>query len=148
MHEHDVRALALTEDGRVFSGGVSGYLVISSIASNVRQKCPPFLKGPCVKPAPDLNQVLLRYLDRVELWALGVAMTGAEERNTPLPLSAKPCCLMRINAKPGDFVLCADISPNGRFIVYSTQIVLQFMIFNLVSLINCLVFFFLKKSIL
>lgn len=44
MHEHDVRAIALADDGRIFSGGVSGYLVVIGTTNKIRLKCPPFLK--------------------------------------------------------------------------------------------------------
>lgn len=44
IHEHDVRALALTSDNKLFSGGVDGYLVLSSFPPKVLVKYPPLLK--------------------------------------------------------------------------------------------------------
>lgn len=81
---------------------------------------------------PELKQVLLRYLDRVELWKLGSAMSTVDTTDGPLLLAAKPACLLRLDLKPGQIVLCAAVSRNGHFIAYSSQDSLRFFTFNLV----------------
>lgn len=44
IHEHDVRALALSLDKKLYSGGIDGYLALSSYPPRVLIKFPPLLK--------------------------------------------------------------------------------------------------------
>ena len=44
IHEHDVRALAISSDKKLYSGGIDGYLALSSYPPKVLIKFPPLLK--------------------------------------------------------------------------------------------------------
>jgi len=41
VDDHDVRSIATAQDGRIFCGGVSGYLTITAVATKLFIKCPP-----------------------------------------------------------------------------------------------------------
>lgn len=76
VHEHDVKALAFLGD-KIFSGGVDGFLGTSySSKSKKKQdiaKYGPFLQQPCISVAEESRVLLLRYVNYIELWRLGVA---------------------------------------------------------------------------
>lgn len=44
VHDHDVRALALSSDNKLYSGGVDGYLALTSYPPKLLIKYPPVLK--------------------------------------------------------------------------------------------------------
>lgn len=84
VHEHDVKALTFV-NGRVFSGSVDGYLGTSSVIKNVKgdksqqiAKFGPFLKQPCAIVAEESRILLLKYVNYIELWRLGVATENAQ----------------------------------------------------------------------
>lgn len=75
VHEHDVKALAFVGD-QVFSGGVDGFLGTSYSSKQKKgqeiSKFGPFLQEPCVAVAEENRILLLRYVNYIELWRLGV----------------------------------------------------------------------------
>lgn len=84
VHEHDVKCLAFTAD-KVFSGGVDGYLgtSYSSKLRNMQEitKHGPFLSQPCISLARSSRMLLLRYVDYIEIWRLGIADSNTGQLN-------------------------------------------------------------------
>lgn len=80
VHEHDVKALTFVGD-KVFSGGIDGFLG-TSFSSKLKKmqeiaKYGPFLQQPCISVAEESRVLLLRYVNYIELWRLGVANDNA-----------------------------------------------------------------------
>lgn len=76
VHEHDVKALQFV-GSRIFSGGVDGYLGVSNSSKMKNEQAidryGPFLERPCSVLAPEKRLLLLKYVNYVEIWRLGVA---------------------------------------------------------------------------
>lgn len=129
VHEHDVKTLQFV-DNRVFSGGVDGYLG-HSYSSKTKDcqsisKYGPFLEQPCSVVAAEKRILLLKYLNYVELWKLGkptetASLTDDEdEKKTFYMLEEGLEKLLELRAKGDSTIVCTSISPNGKFLVYST----------------------------
>uniref|UniRef100_W8BSL2 Cirhin n=1 Tax=Ceratitis capitata TaxID=7213 RepID=W8BSL2_CERCA len=141
VHDNDVKALACEGD-RIFSGGMDGYLGISSASkrSSTISKYGPFLKNPCVAVSTKNRLLLLRYTNYFEIWRLGstdgrpqlVALADDEKGNETkhksngperglLALNAAPEKLLEFKSKKEEPIVCATISPDGHWLCYSTQ---------------------------
>lgn len=80
VHEHDVKTLQFV-GSRIFSGGVDGYLGLSS-SSKMKGSHPitrygPFLESPSVLAAGK-RVLLLKYPNYLEVWRLGVPSTNVQ----------------------------------------------------------------------
>lgn len=131
VHEHDVKTLQFV-DKRVFSGGVDGYLGQSysskSKACQFISKYGPFLEQPCSVIAPEKRILLLKYLNYIELWKLGTPtekvhlVEDEEEKRTFFALEEGLQKLLEFRAKNDSTIVCSSISPNGNFLIYSTNV--------------------------
>ncbi|TMW43678.1 hypothetical protein DOY81_011242, partial [Sarcophaga bullata] len=140
VHDHDVKALVCAQDS-IYSGGVDGYLGLSSASKTQSKivKYGPFLQPPCVTVAAQERLILLRYTNYLEIWRLG-SSTGCQEliegnnesldENVPqlnkkesktLSLDTIPEKLLEFRSKNDETIVCSSLSPNGRWLCYSTQ---------------------------
>lgn len=81
VHEHDVNVLQFV-GSRVFSGGIDGYLGLSS-SSKVKghqaiSKYGPFLESPSSILAAGKRVLLLKYPNYLEVWRLGVPSSNIQ----------------------------------------------------------------------
>ncbi|KAM7357029.1 UTP4 small subunit processome component l(3)72Dn [Cochliomyia hominivorax] len=130
VHYHDVKALASVQDN-IYSGGVDGYLGVSS-ASKARSKIVkygPFLQQPCVTVAPQERLLLLRYTNYLEIWRMGstsgqqelVEANSGNKQPKFLAIDKLPEKLLEFKSKNEEPIVCSALSPNGRWLCYSTQ---------------------------
>ncbi|KAK6644494.1 hypothetical protein RUM43_000761 [Polyplax serrata] len=130
IHEHDVRALAISSDKKLFTGGIDGYLALSSYPPKVLIKFPPLLKGPCTSLAPSKRYVLLRYLTYLDLWKLGQAQVDQETFDSFIPLDENEMLLLKLKAKKTDTIISSSLSDDGQFLAYSTNRGISFFRFS------------------
>ncbi|KAJ9595879.1 hypothetical protein L9F63_012938, partial [Diploptera punctata] len=133
IHEHDVRALALAEDGKLLSGGVDSYLAISKYPPRTLVMYPPVFQAPCVTVCPDARYIMLRYSTHLEVWQLGRSspvQDGNGIQDHLLSLIEDPVQLMMLKSRRGEAIVCADMSSNGRWLAYSTPTLLNFFRFE------------------
>ncbi|KAB0796828.1 hypothetical protein PPYR_10889 [Photinus pyralis] len=133
VHEHDVRALVLHE-GKLYSGGLDGYLACSYCPPKTLLKYPPILQNPCVVVAKKARCILLRFIDHLEIWGLGKS-TDKKQNSDLLQLVEEPVHLLTLQrlvkndgAEIKEGIVCSSISNDGKWIVFSTNSVLR--IFN------------------
>lgn len=136
VHEHDVKTLQFVDDTKLFSGGIDGYLA-QSFASKAKEsgaisKFGPFLGQSCAEASPEKRVLLLKYLNYVELWKLGVPSENvqisenADAQKKFYSLEEGPQKLLELKAKDGESIVCSTISPNGQYLVYSTSETIRF----------------------
>ncbi|KAK7793328.1 hypothetical protein R5R35_003064 [Gryllus longicercus] len=118
IHEHDVRALAVSGP-RLLSGGVDGYLAVSSAYPKTCFKYPPLLQNPAIVVCREARCILLRYWTHLEVWKLG--------QNTDDP---HPVKLLVLESAGGDPITCAALSSNSRWLAYSTPLATRFFSFE------------------
>ncbi|KAG8285601.1 U3 small nucleolar RNA-associated protein 4 [Homalodisca vitripennis] len=120
IHDHDVRALAYCH-GKLFSGGVDGYLALSSYPPKVLLRYPP-LSSSSVCLAPKARCVLLRYAKYLELWRLGDTQGWKPDHSQhSLPLSQDVVKLVQLHSKDSQHIRCAAVSGDAHWIAYSTD---------------------------
>lgn len=125
-HWHYVKALVVIGN-RVFSGGQDGILCISSI-NRIRMpviKYPPFPQGLAASVAPSDNLMLLRYRHSLDLWRLGTPRTDDATKLLVgqlkgLELEATPQKLLQLNLDKHKYITASAISPDQKWICYST----------------------------
>ncbi|XP_049860370.1 U3 small nucleolar RNA-associated protein 4 homolog [Schistocerca gregaria] len=122
IHDHDVRALALDENGHLFSGGLDGYLAISSYPPKVLVKYPPLLQGRSVVVAHEACCILLRHHNFVEVWRLGEERDGI--------MSQPATRLLTLNSRGAEAVTAATISSDSQWLAYSTRSCLRLFSFH------------------
>ncbi|XP_067613802.1 U3 small nucleolar RNA-associated protein 4 homolog [Eurosta solidaginis] len=155
VHDHDVKCL-ISAGERIFSGGMDGYLGISSATklSSTIAKYGPFLKKPCAVASPGSRLLLLRYTNYLEIWRLGSTdgrpplvgeapeephvdaqkphkskqKTKETERKV-YALSNAPEKLLEFKSHHEESITCANISPDGQWLCYSTQKTIRFFRF-------------------
>ncbi len=133
IHSHDVRALTYIKDNFVASGGVDGYLAISERQLKFFEKFGPFLQRPFVFLAEEKRLVLFKYVNYLEVWKLGksgedfekIIQGSGEEKSIVKSenylLSLQPLKLLELRSRDDEHILCCSISPNGKWIIYSTK---------------------------
>lgn len=129
VHDHDIKALAFGPAGRVYSGGIDGYLGVSVSARSKQTllKYGPFLPQPCAVVAPEPRLLLLKYFNYVEVWRLGTPTDAvqlcdeAEERGKYLGLERGLEKLVELRAVRDQPVVSAALSPDGRWLAYTTE---------------------------
>lgn len=128
VHDHDVKALTCA-DTRLISGGIDGYLGISSYSKSHLgyNKYGPFLQPPCANVSCERRLLLLRYINYLELWRLGIAENRAQINDNDdndsrkiLLLEEGPEKLIELRSYEDETILCSAISPDGHYLVYST----------------------------
>lgn len=69
------------------------------------------------------RQLLLQYPNALDMWQLGSAVVGPHQAsaNTCLKISQEPVRLLQLKAKEDEWIVCSAVSPDGDFIVYSTE---------------------------
>ncbi|KAF5306667.1 hypothetical protein FQR65_LT07222 [Abscondita terminalis] len=136
VHDHDVRSLILCGN-RLYSGGIDGYLACSYFPPKTLIKYPPILQNPCVSVSKKARCILLRFAKHLEVWSLGVSNDRKDNSNL-LELVEKPVHLLKLQRlvknDEGDEVkeniICASISNDGKWIVFSTNSVLRIFGFS------------------
>uniref|UniRef100_A0A182K303 Anaphase-promoting complex subunit 4-like WD40 domain-containing protein n=1 Tax=Anopheles christyi TaxID=43041 RepID=A0A182K303_9DIPT len=110
-HTHDIKTLA-TNGRYLYSGGIDGSLLVTSSPPFVLDTHFPLMPGPAAMVADaDCRLVLLKYVNYLEVWTLAPG-------NAPTEGGDK---VLQIRSKNDEHILAAAISPNGRWIVYSTE---------------------------
>lgn len=127
LHDHDVKALTFIDTTKIISGGVDGFINVSS-SDKVRkpEKCQygPFLPQPCAVVATSFRLLLLKYFNYLQVWRLGrstdnVQLSDENDRQKKfLSLNENSKNLVTVRVK--EPITCASISPNGMFLIYST----------------------------
>lgn len=134
VHDFDIKALLCFKD-KIISGGIDGYVGVSSVgkAHSCISKYAPFLHSQCVTVAADERLLLLRYLNYLEVWRFGTSYRKLDEmneddttneclkQNCKLELTSGPEKLIEMRSKNDDVIVCSTISPNGKWLIYSTQ---------------------------
>uniref|UniRef100_A0A182WHT2 Anaphase-promoting complex subunit 4-like WD40 domain-containing protein n=1 Tax=Anopheles minimus TaxID=112268 RepID=A0A182WHT2_9DIPT len=109
-HTHDIKTM--TTYGRyLFSGGLDGSLIVTAAQPFVLDIHYPLLPSPASVLATECRLVLLKYINYLEVWTLAPS-------KKPTQGGVK---VLQIRSKKDEHILCAAISPNGRWIVYSTE---------------------------
>ncbi|XP_012266605.2 U3 small nucleolar RNA-associated protein 4 homolog [Athalia rosae] len=123
LHEHDVRAL-VEANGKLYSAGVDGHLVMSSYPPKTVVKYPPFLQFPCVLVSRRSKCILLRYRNYLELWKLGSVNKKTQTNCRPgtiHQLHEEPVSLLQLKTKASDSIISYAVTSDSRIIAYSTN---------------------------
>lgn len=107
FHTHDVKSLTMFHD-KLISGGVDGTLIVSSFPPLTVDKYLPFLETPSSSVAAESRMLLLKYVNYLELWTL----------NSPSAESEK---ILQIRSKLDEHIVACAVSPNGKWIIYSSD---------------------------
>uniref|UniRef100_A0A182P0Z3 Anaphase-promoting complex subunit 4-like WD40 domain-containing protein n=1 Tax=Anopheles epiroticus TaxID=199890 RepID=A0A182P0Z3_9DIPT len=111
-HTHDIKTLA-THWKYLFSGGIDGSLHVTSSPPYVLDVHSPLLPGPAAMVAAattDSRLALLKYVNYLEVWTLASASQDGGGSK-----------VLQIRSKNDEHIVAAAISPNSRWIVYSTE---------------------------
>ncbi|XP_077300412.1 UTP4 small subunit processome component l(3)72Dn isoform X2 [Arctopsyche grandis] len=156
IHQHDVRAMVMFKN-KLFTGGIDGYLAMSSFPPKLLIKYPPILPYNAVSFCKESKMICLRYESSIEIWQLGMAnpssysiqedenaecenagivngfgkTNGEKETNDVesenvnigrrLKLSEGPKLIVRLSTPQQTPLVCYAISPNNKWIAYSTE---------------------------
>ncbi|XP_046396147.1 U3 small nucleolar RNA-associated protein 4 homolog [Ischnura elegans] len=134
LHDHDVRTLVMGTGNKLFSGGVDGYLGISSYPPKAVAKYPPIPQGKCTILAPKARCVLFRHSEHLEVWRLGATSKlpqNADDRSCVsdamskpgqiLPLTDAPKKEVELRSKDGHQIQQCAFSHDARWIAFSTM---------------------------
>ncbi|XP_058065033.1 U3 small nucleolar RNA-associated protein 4 homolog [Anopheles bellator] len=113
-HTHDIKTLATVGRTGLVSGGIDGTLVVSSYPPFQVDKYLPLLPAPTAVVAHGSRTVLLRYTNYLEVWTLARLTDDAAD-------SSGGRKILQIRSKNDEHIVCAAISPDGQWIVYSTE---------------------------
>ncbi|KAG8229179.1 hypothetical protein J437_LFUL001051, partial [Ladona fulva] len=140
LHDHDVRSLVSGKGNQLFSGGIDGYLGISSYPPKMLTKYPPVPQSKCIVLAPKARCALFRFPERLELWRLGSTSNISQDdenysnimRSTghPLPLLDAPSKAVELLSKDAEPIMECAVSEDAHWIAFSTPY--HFRIFHLV----------------
>ncbi|XP_058838424.1 U3 small nucleolar RNA-associated protein 4 homolog [Topomyia yanbarensis] len=106
-HTHDIKSLVMYRN-KLVSGGIDGSLVISSFPPFVKDKYQPFLEAPSSMLAQGSRMILLKYVNYLELWLLSSVSVESKK-------------ILQIRSKLDEHIIAADISHDGKWIIYSTE---------------------------
>lgn len=131
VHYHDVKAVTFVND-KIVSGGTDGFIKISY--SEKMNKYPkseygPFLPKPCAVVAKSSRFLLLKYFNYLEVWKLGrpndnIQLSDDVQRKF-LSMAENLEKLVELRSKGREPITCASISPDGMFLIYSTENVVR-----------------------
>ncbi|KAL7634094.1 UNVERIFIED_CONTAM: hypothetical protein RMT77_015422 [Armadillidium vulgare] len=115
IHTHDVRSLALTKEGKLFSGGVDTYLALSYYPPKTAIRYPATPPNGYISVARDVPNIILGYKNKVELWELG-AGTHDNSDCRFLRIDKDIVKLVEIELKAKDRLQSCAVSPKGQWI--------------------------------
>ncbi|XP_058464191.1 U3 small nucleolar RNA-associated protein 4 homolog [Malaya genurostris] len=115
-HTHDIKSLVMYQN-KLVSGGIDGSLVISSFPPYVVDKYCPFLEAPSFTVAQKSRIILLKYVNYLELWLL--SSSSVESRK-----------ILQIRSKLDEHIVAADISSDGKWIIYSSETTIRLFRFE------------------
>ncbi|KAG4075374.1 hypothetical protein HA402_003165 [Bradysia odoriphaga] len=130
VHDHDVRALVFIDEKKIISGGVSGYINVSCTTKTLtfnQTQYGPFLPNPCAVVAVEARMILLKYCNHLRVCRLGTPneniQLSEEDGNQRkfLALEQNPKGLVEVRSLGEKPITCASISPDGKFLIYSTE---------------------------
>uniref|UniRef100_A0A2M4CHC1 Putative u3 small nucleolar rna-associated protein 4 n=1 Tax=Anopheles darlingi TaxID=43151 RepID=A0A2M4CHC1_ANODA len=116
-HTHDIRTMVTFGRNSLVSGGVDGMLVVTSFPPFQTDKYLPLLPSPATVVAADSRLVLLKYVNYLEVWTLAKRIADVDG----LDCGGAGRKVMQIRSKDDEHIICASISPNGRWLLYSTE---------------------------
>uniref|UniRef100_A0A182Y356 WD_REPEATS_REGION domain-containing protein n=1 Tax=Anopheles stephensi TaxID=30069 RepID=A0A182Y356_ANOST len=109
-HTHDIKTMVAS--GRyLFSGGLDGSLLVTASRPVTVDVHFPLLPSPSSRVVRDCRLILLKYVNYLEVWTLAPP-------NKPAEGGTK---VLQIRSKNDEHIVCAAMSSNGRWIVYSTE---------------------------
>ncbi|XP_064106148.1 U3 small nucleolar RNA-associated protein 4 homolog [Macrobrachium nipponense] len=117
LHSHDIRALALSKDKKLYSGGVDTILGVSWYPPKTVLKIPTPLYPGYISVGNKSESVLLRYKDKLELWRLGKPRETKTTGNY-LPIAEDRTKLLELQCDEGDSIQWCALSPEGLWIAY------------------------------
>lgn len=118
IHTHDVRALALTCDDKMFSGGVDTVLVLSYYPPKTVIKFQALPHPGSISVAGEAESILLRYNEHLELWQLGSSGEDGGPTGRFLPISKDRVKLLEIGAHEDEVIEWCAVSPQSLWITY------------------------------
>lgn len=130
FHTNDVKSL-ICSGTSLLSGGIDGYLALSSITPNSISKYGPFLNTPSVIVSPVERVTLFRYFNYLELWKLGHSMkneilydieTGRPMKTGLLHLTEMPEKYLELRSLSDNPIVSASLSPDAKWLVYTTSL--------------------------
>lgn len=128
-HINDVKTMVCFKN-YLLTGSVDGYIVTVT-ATNLKtiKKCAPLIQDPVVI-CDSQRLTLFKYKNYIEIWRLGHAKDSHKELSNInsdmasgniVSLKEIPQKLLALKSRNNETILCANISPNGRWVVYSTN---------------------------
>lgn len=145
LHSHDVIAMTVVCDDYIVSGGIDGFLTISSPDLKTFERFGPFLAQPFASSAEKCRLILMRYVNYLELWRLANPGELATENNDDsdeklfdddvdvlknltkqmktseiYEMTRHPEKLIEMHSKNHENIICSAISNDGNWIAYST----------------------------
>lgn len=130
VHDHDVKALVFIDETTIISGGMDSFINVScsnkvNEFSKTSYQYGPFLPQPCAVVAMSSRLMLLKHFNYLEVWRLGkpndtIQLSDedvSQKKFLSLDENLQNLCTVR-NKQP---ITCASISPNGMFLIYSTE---------------------------
>lgn len=141
VHDHDVKALTFMGKNKIVSGGIDGYINVSrptklnktsADAIDTFNDCKfgPFLPQPCAVVAESSRLMLLKHFNYLEVWRLGrptdTPLTGENTgQRKYLSMHENQMKLVELQSKHREPITCASISPDGKFLIYSTELTVR-----------------------
>lgn len=134
VHDHDVKALIFSDEKTIISGGVDGYINVSCSTKAKefsKKQYAPFLPQPSAVVATSSRLLLLKYFNALEVWRLGrpndrIKLSDEDDSNKKyLSMDQNLGKLVELMSKNLEPITCASISPNGVFLIYSTESVIR-----------------------
>ncbi|XP_070492064.1 U3 small nucleolar RNA-associated protein 4 homolog [Chironomus tepperi] len=158
LHTHDILTLVRIDSEQIVSGGVDGFLSISTGDLKIIDKIGPFLKRPFAMTAEEARMMLMIYPNYLELWKLATPNDNIAEEKTEstevededneldsfksysnghksnfYKISKYPEKYLELRSKQDEMVVCAAISNNGKWISYSTATSVRLFHFDIIQ---------------
>lgn len=114
IHDHAVKALTMCDE-KLFSGGLDGYLALSTYPPKVLIKYSPMLQSRRVCLAAEAKIILITYDEHLEVWHWSPKATLTH--------------VAMIKSYKNKNIRCSSISSDGTWIVYSTENVFRLLRF-------------------
>lgn len=130
VHDHDVTAMIFIDGNKIISGGVSGYINISCATKDRtfnESQYAPFLPQPCAVVAQQTRLLLLKYFKHFEVWKLGTPNENIQLNDDDgnqkkfLSMDENQTKLLELRSMNEQPITCASVSPDGKFVFYSTD---------------------------
>lgn len=135
-HTHDVKALVVHKNNLI-SGGLDGYLCFTTFTNKFYLQYGPLLQKPSAV-VTDNRLILLKYPNYLELWRLGstgkstdlVEHSHQNGGGDGLSLADRPLKLIELLSRSQEPLVCTSISPNGKWLTYSTAQHIRLFLLN------------------